>query len=182
MDGLVDQRPAAFRGPAALPGGFLIIGLGPVPGDEGADAAERPVLPALNHAVHQPDAGVVAVLETDADRDEGGGLQDQLPSLLIDGRGLFREHGDAPFCRFHRHQGVQVVRRAQVHGVQVFFFQHLRKVRVSGAAVSGRPLRNQIGAGGELGVFQLLEGPGVHGGDVAAADDPNSVHKRFLRP
>ena len=88
---------------------------------------------------------MIAILEADPHGYATGCLLHLFPARGIDGRGLFGKYGDAALRGFFRHQGMQIMGRAQVHRIQIFPIQHRPPVGPGGAPIALRPVRNDIG-------------------------------------
>ena len=176
MNGLVDQDAAAFRIPFAFPVGSGIVSGGAVPGHKAPDAPQGSPGSFLQEAQAGRDMRVVTILEADANGNKLPGVPDLLPSGLVNGRGLFGENSDAAPGGLHGHYGMKIVRRAEMNGVRLYPVQHFQPVCISVGAVACGPFRKDIGTGYQFRILQFIQHLGVHSGNAAAPDQPNTKH------
>ena len=118
VDRLIHQHSAALRRPLPAPISRRVVGGVPVP-IQSAFGALRPS--SLKISLSKHGGGVVSVLETHPQH-RGGllfGGEYARDVLAFYAQGLFAKHVHPPFQRLDRHIGVQIMRRADVYGVDV---------------------------------------------------------------
>ena len=181
VDGLVDDGAAALHLPSALPVAAGVVFGGTAPGDVALGGLDGAEAAAVEGVLDEDGAGVVAVLEDDAERLAGlvGGVDHGLRLFHGDGHGLLREDVAAQLQGADSHGRVQVVRQADVHDVQLLLGDHLLEVRVGllaaeqlGACLGA--LLDEVAAGDQLDALLGLRGHAMERRNTATADDADS--------
>lgn len=181
VDGLVDDGAAALHLPSALPVAAGVVFGGTAPGDVALGGLDGAEAAAVEGVLDEDGAGVVAVLEDDAERLAGlvGGVDHGLRLFHGDGHGLLREDVAAQLQGADSHGRVQVVRQADVHDVQLLLGDHLLEVRVGllaaeqlGACLGA--LLDEVAAGDQLDALLGLRGHAMERRNTATADDTDS--------
>ena len=174
MDGLIDEHAAALGLVEAAPAALGVILGGAVPVDRGAHGQQLAVAAVSDGLADELGGLIIAVLEHDGEA--AVGMADHLLRVgNLAGHGLLGEHALARIEQRDGHGRVQVVRRADVHYVDVVTGDVLRPIGgVRAAVLLGAGLCAvllDVGDGDEFDVVHVAQGVQMHLGDASAADE-----------
>ena len=183
MDGLVDDDAAAFLVPRPLPIALGVIFVRAHPGDVHLRAEHLAQLAAFQHFFRQLGAGVIPILENNAERLFAAlrRLHHRHGVLILDGHRLFRQHVYAVLQGINRNRRMHIVRRAAMQDIQVFLCNHFLIVKIIMAAkllcLCFRPVFFNVADGNQLACLNGIHRIRMHWKNVTAT---NNTHAKFL--